>query len=151
MSIIRSIFPLILVLITTLLVSCGSPNAQTTPNVYSAEQIEEIQPFLTPVKEFRQRIEELETLIDEENWIDVDNLIHGPLGDLRRDLRYLADSLLPEEQKQVKELAKKMFVDIERVDAAAKDRSYDRAVEQYNQTIKDFDDLLDIVPTSADT
>ena len=151
MSIIRSIFPLIFVLITTLLVSCGSPNAETTPNVYSAEQIEEIQGFLTPVQEFRERIEELETLIDEEDWVDVDNLIHGPLGDLRRELRYLADSLQPEEQKTVKNLSKDLFTDIQRINEAAKEQNYDKSVEQYKITIQDFDELLDTIPSSADT
>ena len=150
MSIIRSIFPLILVLVTTLLVSCGSP-AVTVPSTYSAEQIEEIQTFLTPVQQFRERIEELETLIDKEDWVDVDNLIHGPLGDLRRDLRYLGDSLLPQEQKQVKKLSKELFVDIERINEAAKEQNYRKAVEQYNLTIQDFDNLLNLVPSSADT
>ncbi len=151
MSIIRSIFPLILVLVTTLLVSCGSPNQTSAPSIYSAEQIEEIQTFLTPVQKFRERIEELETLIDKEDWVDVDNLIHGPLGDLRRDLRYLGDSLLPQEQKQVKQLAKELFIDIERVNEAAKEQNYNKAVEQYNLTIEDFDRLLDTIPSSADT
>ena len=150
MSIIRSIFPLILVLITTLLVSCSSP-AANTPSSYSAEQIEEIQTFLTPVQKFRERIEDVETLLDQENWVDIRSLIHGPLGDLRRDLRYLTGSLLPQEQKQVKKISKQMFIDIEKVDAAAKEQNSDRAIEQYDRTIQDFDRLLDKIPTSADT
>ncbi|MDJ0716097.1 MAG: photosystem II protein PsbQ [Prochloraceae cyanobacterium] len=150
MPIIRSVFSLILVLVTVLLVSCGSPQA-TEPTTYSAEQIEEIQSFLEPVLVSRERMKELESLINDENWIDTDNLIHGPLGSLRRNLRYLSDNLLPEDQKRAKQLSKELFADIERIDVAAKNQNYSAAVQQYTQTIRDFDTLLDLIPTSEDT
>ena len=150
MAIIRSILPLILVLVTTLLVSCGGPQAAKVPPTYTSQQIEQIENFLVPVKESREQMKRLENLIDQEDWIDTDNLIHGPLGSLRRDLRYLSDTLLPQDQKRAKQIAQDLFADIERLDAAAKDRSYNRAVQQYNQALRDFDSLLNLIPSSAE-
>ncbi|MGK7915896.1 MAG: photosystem II protein PsbQ [Prochloraceae cyanobacterium] len=150
MAIIRSILPLILVLVTTLLVSCGSPGTAKVPPTYTSQQIEQIENFLVPVKEAREQIKRLESLIDQEDWIDTDNLIHGPLGSLRRDLRYLSDTLLPQDQKRAKQIAQDLFADIERLDAAAKNRSYKGAVQQYNQALRDFDSLLNLIPSSAE-
>jgi photosystem II protein PsbQ len=148
MKLVRSIFPLILILLTSLLVSCGGPSATTTPRTYSAERIEQIQIFVTPIETARERILELENLIEDGNWEDVDNLIHGPLGFLRRDISYLSNNLLPNDQKRASQIAKDLFFHIERLDAATKAQSYSAAVQQYNEVIKDFDTLLDLIPIS---
>ena len=116
----RSILSVILVLVATFLVSCGGPKA-TIPTIYAPEKIAQIQILAAPVEAARERMSDLETLIDAENWIDIGTFIHGPLGSLRRDLRYLSESLLPKDQKKAQQLAKELFNDFERLDAAAKE------------------------------
>ncbi len=141
----RSILSLILVLVTTLLVSCGSPTV-TTPPTYTPEKIAQIQVLYTPVAEAREKMAELGKFIDEENWIDTGTYLHGPLGGLRQQLRYLNESLLVKDQKQANTLTKELFTDFERIDAAAKANSYSRASSEYNEAIRHFDAYLDLIP-----
>jgi photosystem II protein PsbQ len=142
----RSILSILLVLVTTLLVSCGSPQA-TIPTTYSAQKIEQLQVYVQPIRDFREKMAVLENLITSKNWIDTRTYIHGPLGQLRQDLVGLSRSLLPKDQPQANQLAKNLFVHFERIDAAAKIRDESAAFSQYQEALKDFDAYLDILPS----
>ena len=146
----RSILSVILVLVATFLVSCAGPEVKV-PTTYSPEKIAQIQTLAAPVEAARERMSALEALIDEENWIDIGTYIHGPLGSLRRDLRYLSESLLPKDQKKAKELAKELFNDFERLDAAAKERNYGNTVSRYNNALRHLEDYLDLIPQSGES
>ena len=145
----RSILSLILVVITTLLVSCA-PSATAPPPTYTPEKIAQIQTYLEPVLNTRERMTELGDLIQDRNWVDVDSDIHGPLGFLRRDIRYLSETLLPEDQKAAKKIAKNLFSDFDRINSAAKDQNYYFAAEQFNEAIRDFDAYLNLIPKAED-
>lgn len=146
----RSIVGLILVLASTLLVSCSGPRAEAPPPTYTPEQVAQVQRYAQPVKAARERMEELEDLIEERRWVDVDSLIHGPLGQLRREVSYLTRNLLPQDQTKAQELARKLFVDLERIDAAAADESYAGAIANYERAVADFDAYLELVPTESE-
>ncbi|MBR8827220.1 MAG: photosystem II protein PsbQ [Gomphosphaeria aponina SAG 52.96 = DSM 107014] len=146
----RSLLPLILALVATFLVSCGGPSAKI-PTTYSPEKIQAIQAFAAPVEAARERMSELQSYIQAENWVETGSLIHGPLGSLRRDIRYLAEELLPKDQKQAKTLAQELFQDLEQIDTAAKARNYGEAVSRYRNAINDFDAFLDLIPKSGET
>ena len=146
----RSILSVILVLVATFLVSCGAPKV-TVPTTYSPEKIAQIQILAAPVEAARERMSELEDLIDAENWIDIGTFIHGPLGDLRRDMRYLSESLLPKDQKKAQQLAKELFNDFERLDVVAKERNYGNTLSRYNNALKHFEDYLDLIPQSGES
>lgn len=141
----RSILPLILALVATVLVSCGGPSAKI-PTTYSPEKIQELQTFVAPVEAARERLSELQGYIQDQEWVEADNFIHGPLGSLRRDIRYLSEELLPKDQKQAKSLAAELFQDLEQIDAAAKIRNYNEAASRYRNAVNDFDAFLDLIP-----
>ena len=143
---IRTILSLMLMLVTTLLVSCGGPSATTPPPTYTADKIEQLQTFLAPVETARNRMSELAGYIKSENWINAENFIHGPLGELRHDISYLSRNLLPSDQKTARNLSKEIFFHIEKIDAAAKEGDYYLAANQYDEALKDFDDLLNLIP-----
>lgn len=145
---IRSILPLILVLVATVLVSCGGPNA-VAPPTYTPEKIAQIQKALTPIEKVQERMPELGSLIADEDWVYVDNLIHGPFGQLRSSMSYLASLLLPKDQPQARDIAKDITKDLENIDAAAKAENYPAAQRAYSSVLVDFDTLSDILP--ADT
>lgn len=145
----RSIVGSILVVASTLLVSCSGPQAETPPPTYTPEQVAQVQRYALPVKAARERMEELEDLIEQRKWVDVDSLIHGPLGQLRREVSYLTRSLLPQDQPKAQELAKELFVDLERIDAAAAEESYPGAIANYQQAVADFDAYLELVPPES--
>jgi photosystem II protein PsbQ len=145
----RSILSILLVLITTLLVSCGGPESAKIPTTYSAAKIAELQVFTVPIQEAREKMSTLKEFIAEENWTDTRTFIHGPLGLLRQEMTGLSRSLLPKDQKPAANLAKELFNDFERIDAAAKDRNAYQAQAQYRQAINDFDTFLDLIPKES--
>lgn len=147
----RSILSLLLALVATVLVSCGGAKENTPPPTYSSEQIQQIERSATPVKQARERLSELESLLNEKRWSDADSLLHGPLGGLRQEMTYVTRNLLPKDQKPARNLAKELFKDIERIDAAIDDEDYSVALQNYDRALKDFDQYLDLLPDSETT
>lgn len=140
----RAILSLVLVAVTVLLVSCGSPTK--IPPTYTPEKLSQLQTIVTPIQAARERMPELAKLIQANNWVDTDTFIHGPLGELRQSMSYLSRNLLPDDQKQATELTKNLFGHFEKLDAAAKDQDYALASKQFVEALKDFDAFLDVIP-----
>ncbi|MEM6424905.1 MAG: photosystem II protein PsbQ [Cyanobacteria bacterium P01_C01_bin.73] len=142
---IRSLTGLILAAIAVLIVGCGG--AQTAePEIYSAKQIELINVYATGVLALRERMPELESAIDQDNWVDVQSFIHGPLGELRTRTARLARELLPNDQSQAEDLAKDLYKHLVKIDQAADERNTAIAAGQYIEALKDFDAYLDLLP-----
>jgi photosystem II protein PsbQ len=142
----RSFLSLVLVVVTTLLVSCSTPTSAKIPTTYTPEKIEALQVQLAPIQTVRERMSELGSLINQENWTDVRDLIHGPFGFLRQDMRYLTEKLLPADQKKAQALSNELFNDMVQIDTAAKDRNYGVALTKFNEAVSDFDAYLDVIP-----
>lgn len=149
MKILRSIFPIILLLVTTLLVSCGGPNASAPPT-YTPEKLAQIQTYRISVDQARERMSELSDLIEEENWVDTRTFIHGPLGLIRRNMTYLSNALLEDDAKKATPLAKEVFKNLDDIDAAAKENRYGAAISEFNQAVRNFDAYLDLIPQTKE-
>jgi photosystem II protein PsbQ len=145
----RAILPLLLALVATVLVACGGPTVAKAPPTYTPEKIAQLDRYLTPIETARGRMSELESLIEKEDWVFVRNFIHGPLGELRGIMSFVARNLLPSEQGKASQTAGDLFEHLDRIDLAGKDRNYPLAVEQYQEAIKDFDAFLSLVPSEA--
>jgi photosystem II protein PsbQ len=151
MKIFRPILSLILVVVTTLLVSCGSP-AVSAPPTYTPEKLQKISTYRIPLDIARQRIPELGQSIAKEDWSDANSFLHGPLGLLRRDLTYLSKALLPDEQEPALEVAKDIFKHLENIDAAVSEKNYTVAIDQYKKAVSDLDTYTSLIPqTKAPT
>lgn len=143
----RSFMSVVLVLITTVLVSCSGPS--TPPPTYTSEKLVTIQQALVPIVAAKEQgMAKLGELIDDQNWVDTQTFIHGPLGLLRQQMSYLSSNLLEQDEKKARTIAKELFVDFEKLDAAAKVKNYNLAIGEYSQAIKDFDAFLAIPPKS---
>ena len=145
MKIFRPILFLILVLATTILVSCGSPTASAPPT-YTPDKLQKVKTYRIPLDIARQRIPELGEYIDKEDWSNADNFLHGPLGSMRRDLTYLSKALLPDEQEPALDAAKDIFKHIENIDAAVDDNNYQVAISQYKEMVSDLDAYSSLIP-----
>ncbi|MEC4803439.1 MAG: photosystem II protein PsbQ [Jaaginema sp. PMC 1079.18] len=143
----HSLLPLILAFVVTFLTACGAPEAKIPPT-YTPEKIAQLQQYAGPVTTARQRMPELAALIARKNWIDVENFIHGPLGQVRGSMGFISRNLLPKDQDTAKEAAKELFVHLEKIDTAAKANRVDIAGQQYIEALKDFDAFLDLVPNA---
>jgi photosystem II protein PsbQ len=145
MKIFRPILSLILVVVTTLLVSCGG-SAVSAPPTYTPEKLQKISTYRIPLDIARQRIPELGQALAKEDWSNADSFIHGPLGLLRRDLTYLSNALLPDEQEPALDVAKDIFKHLENIDAAVSDKNYSVAIDQYKKAVSDLDTYTSLIP-----
>lgn len=149
MSRLRSLLSLVLVLLTTVLVSCSGPQVEI-PTIYSPEKIAQLQVYVTPIASARDGMENtLQGFIADQNWVDTQTYIHGPLGQLRQGMLGLSRSLLPKDQDKAQTLAKEVFVHLELLDLAAKERSLSQAKTQYQEAIADFDAFLSLLPQAS--
>lgn len=144
----RSFLSLILVLVTTLLVSCSSAPKAKIPTIYTPEKIAQLEEYRTPIASAREKMDTLKDLIQAENWVDTRTFIHGPFGELRQDMAIVNRKLLPKDQPTSRNLARELFGHFERIDAAAKERNGAIARDEYVKALEDFDAYLDLVPSS---
>jgi photosystem II protein PsbQ len=145
----RSILALILAMVTTFLVSCGSPTA-VKPPTYTAEKIVQIQQLASSVEQLRDKMSILETSIQNQDWTDVGSFIHGPLGEVRRLLSSITRELLPQDQKEASAIAKDLFTRLESIDVASTSRNYQVAAQNYQAALQDFERFLQLVPEQSE-
>ncbi len=145
MKILRSVLSLMLVLVATVLVSCGSPTASAPPT-YTPEKLQTIKTYRIPADVALDKMNTLGEFVQNEDWVNVKSFIHGPLGLLRRDLRYLSDALLPDDKAQATELAQEIFGHLEDLDAAALEKDFKTAKAEFNQALSDFEDYIQLIP-----
>ena len=145
MKIFRPILSLILALATTLLVSCGG-NTASAPPTYTPEKLQKVATYRIPLDTARQRLPELGEAIANEDWSDADSFLHGPLGLIRRDLTYLSNALLPDEQEPALDVAKDIFKHFENIDAAVSEKNYTVAMNQYKEVVSDIDAYASLIP-----
>ncbi|OZH55828.1 hypothetical protein AFK68_02070 [Hydrocoleum sp. CS-953] len=143
----RSIVAWVMALLVAFLASCSSP---TPPPTYSDAQLQKIEQYTARIVALRDRMSELESLIQQEEWINVDTFIHGPLGDLRSKTNYLTQSLLLAKDKTpVLDAAKQVFEDLEDIDVAAAEGDKKQALSEYKKAVADFDTFLGLVPKDS--
>jgi photosystem II protein PsbQ len=144
----RAVVGVLLAAIATFLVSCSSGPAAVAPT-YTPEKIAQLQNYVTRIQTARDRLPELVKYIEKDNWINVDNFTHGPLGELRAELLRLSGQLLPNDQPKAKMLAEDVLGHLQKLDVASQNRSYGEAITQYREFVDDFDAFLSVVPEGA--
>ena len=142
----RSILSLLLAVVAVFMVSCsGGPTAQGP--TYTDADIQLLQTYKTNLQKFRDRAEDLDGMIENQEWNNIKSLIHGPLGELRFRLSSVTRSLEPSLQSSASDLADDTLKAIVRIDEAAANFDPNAAASQYNRMIRDFDGFLDLIPT----
>ncbi|NMF83600.1 photosystem II protein PsbQ [Nodosilinea sp. P-1105] len=143
---IRPLLGVVLAVIATCLVACGGPAAKV-PTTYTPEVLQQVELYTPGVAELRDRFPELESYIQDQDWVDVQSFIHGPMGELRTRVNRLAATLLPKDQPQAQALAKELYGHLERLDEAAANGQQVIAGQEYRNALDDFDSFLSLVPT----
>ncbi len=143
----RSILSVVLALVAVLLISCGSPTVAKVPT-YTPEQVAEIQSYAKDVSAMRDRLPELQALIQKEDWTFVRNFIHGPLGELRVKMSAVTRDLLPNAQKPSRQAAQDVFNALVTLDRAAGESDSELATRKYGEAVKAFDAFFQLVPQS---
>lgn len=144
----RSILSLILALVATFLVSCGSPTEAKVPQTYTTAQVEQIQEYVPGILALRDRMKEIPSMIQRRDWIDLSDFIHGPMGELRLKMTYVTRNLLPKDQQGARETTRKLFDDLVKIYQAAEQSDPKKALLNYQDALKDLDAFLKYVPQS---
>lgn len=147
-SLTRSLMGVFLVAIATLLISCGGGKVAAPPT-YTADQLGQIAIYANRIQTSKARLPELAGYVRAENWANIDNFIHGPLGELRTQMNRLAFLLLPEDKAQTLDLSEEISEDLEAMSAAVRVFDSNRTNEAYIRFAKDLSTFLDIVPEGA--
>ncbi|MEB3148208.1 MAG: photosystem II protein PsbQ [Sphaerospermopsis kisseleviana] len=142
----RSILSLILVLLTTFLISCGSPSVATAPPTYTPAQVAKIQEYFPDIQVVRDRSQELQTLIQSGEWIKVGNFIHGPMTEARLNMTYVIPNLLPQDQSKARQITKDLLSDLVKIDKAASGGNTSQALSAYKDAFADVDKFLQLIP-----
>ncbi|MGF1570429.1 MAG: photosystem II protein PsbQ [Nodosilinea sp.] len=142
----RPILGILLAFLATWLVACGGPAAKQ-PTTYTPALLEQVELYSPAVATLRDRFPELEEYIRQQDWVDVQSFIHGPMGELRTRVNRLAATLLTQDQPQAKALAKELYVHLERLDEAAASGQQVIAGQEYRNALDDFDGFLNLIPT----
>ncbi len=144
----RAVVGVLIAAIATFLVSCGSAPEAVAPT-YTPEKISQLQNYVNRVEIARERLPELENYIEKDNWVNVDNFTHGPLGQIRSELTRLSNQLLPVDQPKAKLVTEDILGHLQNIDEASQTRNYSNAISQYREFVDDFDAFLSIVPEDA--
>ncbi|MBD2386426.1 photosystem II protein PsbQ [Cylindrospermum sp. FACHB-282] len=145
----RSIFSLLLVLLTTFLISCGSPSAAVAPPTYTAAQLEQIQEYVPEIQTVRDRSKELENLIQKNEWIKVGNFIHGPITEARLTMTYVIPNLLPKDQTTARQITRDFLNHLVKIDQAATAGNTQLALSSYKDAFADIDKFLQLIPETS--
>lgn len=145
----RSILSLIIVLLATFLISCGSPTTATAPPTYTTAQLEKIQEYVPDIITVRDRAAELQRLIETQQWIKVGNFIHGPMTEARLSMNYLSANLLPQDQPRARKIARNLFEHLVKIDSAADTANKITALANSQAVFADIDEFLKLVPQKA--
>lgn len=145
----RSLLSLILVIVATFLVSCGSPTVAKVPQTYTSAQVEQIQQYVPDLIALRDRMSEVPILIQRRNWIDVGNFIHGPLGELRLKMNYVTRHLLPKDQEAGRQATRDLFNNLVKIEQAAEEGNSQAAVRNYEAALADINKFFQLIPQSS--
>nr|MDZ8038213.1 photosystem II protein PsbQ [Nostoc sp. CreGUA01] len=144
-----SIFSLILVLLATFLISCGGPGVAVAPPTYTATQISEIQEYVPEIQAVRDRSQELKTLIQKQDWINVSNFIHGPITEARLNLTYVTPHLLPKDQTAARQITRDLFNHLVKVNQGASSGNAQLALSNSEAAFADIDKFLQLLPEAS--
>jgi len=144
-----SILSLILVFLATFLISCGGPTVATVPPTYTTAQLEKIQEYVPEILAVRSRSQELQKLIQTNDWIYVGNFIHGPMTSAKQNMSYIASNLLPKDQPEARKITRDLFNHLVKIDQAAASRNSQLALINNKAAFADIDNFLQLLPPTS--
>lgn len=91
------------------------------------------------------RFNRLEKFVYAQKWNDVITYIHGPFGEIRRELRLIAGQLSKTQKEAANDLANNLFKSFVQLDNAAKAKDAIAAENAFKKSLQDFESIVDLV------
>jgi photosystem II protein PsbQ len=90
------------------------------------------------------RFDRLEKFVYAQKWVDVITYIHGPFGEIRRELRLIAGQLSKTQKETANDLANSLFKNFVNLDNAAKAKDAIAAENSFKKSLQDFESIVDL-------
>ena len=90
------------------------------------------------------RFDRLEKFVYAQKWVDVITYIHGPFGEIRRELRLIAGQLSKTQKETANDLANNLFKNFVILDNAAKDKDAIAAEKAFKNALQDFESIINL-------
>ena len=134
-------FCLMLALVGTLFTS-----VLTQPAIaQSGSRADALASSVTKLQVLSDRFDRLEKFVYAQKWNDVITYIHGPFGEIRRELRLIAGQLSKTQKEAANDLANNLFKNFVILDNAAKDKDAIAAENAFKNALQDFESIVDLV------
>ncbi len=88
------------------------------------------------------RFDRLEKFVYAEKWNDVITYIHGPFGEIRRELRMIAGQLGKIQKETANDLANNLFKNFVKLDIAANEKDAIAAETAFKNALQDFEAIV---------
>ena len=126
------------------LTACGEGNAKAP--TLSADDIAIIERQAEGFLAARDRLPELATLVNEQDWTFTRNLIHGPMQEVSREMLYINQHLLPADRAEATERANNLKTALAQLDEAAVQQDGDKLRKAYIKVASGFGLYAQILP-----
>ncbi len=104
--------------------------------------------YVARITQLSDRLGVLEKYVDSNNWNNIRTYIRGPLGEVRRDIAYLAQGLSGNAKQTARNLGKAIADDLVKLDFAAKNNDASGVQSAFDQVTQHFEQLLALLPKS---
>ncbi|PZU98317.1 MAG: hypothetical protein DCE90_04150 [Pseudanabaena sp.] len=96
------------------------------------------------LKVLGDRFDRLEKYVYSEKWNDVITYIHGPFGEIRRELRMVAAQLDKTKKEKANTLANDLFKNFVKLDNAANSKDAIAAESAFKSSLQNFEDIVEL-------
>ncbi len=129
------------------LAACGGAQAQ--PPTLSSDDIAAIERQAVGFLAARDRLPELADLVNKRDWIFTRNLIHGPMQEVGRQMLYINQRLLPDDQAEAGRLANQLKRSLAQLDEAARLQDADALRKTYIAVASGFGKYAQVLPVQV--
>ena len=91
------------------------------------------------------RFDRLEKFVYTQKWVDIITYIHGPFGEIRRELRLISGQLSKTQKETANDLANSLFKNFVQLDIAAKAKDAIAAEKAFKNALQNFESIVDLV------
>jgi photosystem II protein PsbQ len=129
------------------LTACDGSKAKTP--TLSPEDIAVIERQAKGFLAARDRLPELATLVNENDWVFTRNLIHGPMQEVGREMLYINQHLLPADRSEATQRADKLKSALAQLDEAAVLQDGDKLRKAYIKVASGFGLYAQMLPAQV--
>lgn len=96
----------------------------------------------------KDRLPELASLVNGQDWTFTRNLIHGPMHEVGREMSYINQRLLPGDRAGASKLADQLKTALAELDEAARLQDGDRLRKAYIKVASGFGAYAEVIPSA---